>query len=72
MGEVTFNLKCMVEKMRKPLSLSVTASCFEVQPVAFYESDDGSKITLDSRHANKLEMKAVSLNCLNCFHSFSI
>lgn len=59
MGEANFNLKCVVDKMAQPLTLGVTANCFEVQPFVWYQTKDGENVTLHHKSVNTLELKSV-------------
>lgn len=59
MGEVCFNLKCLVEKMTGHLTLGVKGQCFKVQPLVSYETETGKKVVLSNKEINRLEIKSV-------------
>lgn len=62
MGEASFFLKCVVERVSKPLVLNVTASCYELQPCVYYTSQDGLKKVLLVDEDNILEINAVNVD----------
>lgn len=56
---MAFNLNCQIERMERRLDLVVTAKCFEVRPIVNYFASNGSKIALDSKNDNFIELKTV-------------
>lgn len=60
-GEVTFNLKCEIERMERCLNLAVTAKCFQVDAIVTYIGRKGEKITLDERKENTIDCRSVNI-----------
>ncbi|KAB0798017.1 hypothetical protein PPYR_09010 [Photinus pyralis] len=59
-GEVGFNLKCSISKMKNPLLLTVSATCYEIQSQVFYETGVGKKVFLHPSEPNMLELKSLA------------
>lgn len=59
MGEVTFNVKCIVQYMQQPIMLGVSGECLQVKAIISYENTDGQRIDLKSTVVNEIQLKPV-------------
>ncbi|KAK5646871.1 hypothetical protein RI129_005335 [Pyrocoelia pectoralis] len=59
-GEICFSLQCVITRMKDPLLVTVSGTCYEIQSQVYYETSEGSKILLHPSNPNSLELKSLS------------
>ncbi|KAG5865676.1 hypothetical protein JTB14_020627 [Gonioctena quinquepunctata] len=60
-GEYNFDLKCIVQKMKNPLNLCVTAKCTEVMTSVTYIDRNGHEIVLDPKTENLIDLGNIGI-----------
>ncbi|RZC43112.1 hydrocephalus-inducing protein -like protein [Asbolus verrucosus] len=55
-GLANFDLKCLVDKIKTPLDLSISCNCYEIQAVASYIEQNGREVQLVTNKVNILNL----------------
>nr|CAD7396125.1 unnamed protein product [Timema poppensis] len=58
-GETLFHLKCVVKKLKAPLTISVLGLCYKVQPLVSWEDMFQRKWALDPTQANTINFGSI-------------